>query len=271
MKIFNNKVKLKKEILSKKNLFFVPTMGALHSGHINLIKKAKKKDSKVIVSIFVNPRQFNNKIDFKGYPKNINRDLNLLRKLKIDYLYKPTYDDIYSFKTKNKIYLDKFNNKLCGKLRKNHFKGVIDVVNRLLEIIKPQKILLGLKDFQQVILIKKNIKKRKIKTKIISCKTIRENNGIPCSSRNEKLNFNQHKIASDVFKLLKKEKKLLKKKSHKFNEFNLKKKIISLGVQKIDYVKCLDLKKIIYTKNFNIKFNIFIAYYINNVRLIDNI
>ena len=87
MKIFNNKVKLKKEILSKKNLFFVPTMGALHSGHINLIKKAKKKDSKVIVSIFVNPRQFNNKIDFKGYPKNINRDLNLLRKLKIDYLY----------------------------------------------------------------------------------------------------------------------------------------------------------------------------------------
>ena len=85
------------------------------------------------------------------------------------------------------MYLDKFNNKLCGKLRKNHFKGVIDVVNRLLEIIKPQKILLGLKDFQQVILIKKHIKKRKIKTKIISCKTIRENNGIPCSSRNEKL------------------------------------------------------------------------------------
>ena len=162
MKLFTNKKKLQKEIKNINNISFVPTMGALHKGHESLIKKSVKESKKTLVSIFVNPRQFENKRDFKNYPKNYKNDLKILKRLKIDYLYKPSYEDIYKFKTENKIFLDRFSKKLCGKYRKGHFKGVIDVVNRFLEIIKPKKILLGNKDFQQLVLIKEHVRKKGI-------------------------------------------------------------------------------------------------------------
>ena len=173
MKLFTNKKKLQSEIKNISNISFVPTMGALHKGHESLIKKSIKKSGKTLVSIFVNPKQFDKKKDFNCYPKNYKNDLKVLKRLKVNYLYKPNYDDIYKFKTKNKIFLDRSSKKLCGKYRKGHFKGVVNVVNRLLEIIKPKRIFLGHKDFQQLFLIKKHIKKNKINTKVVSCKTIR--------------------------------------------------------------------------------------------------
>ncbi len=109
-------------------------------------------------------------------------------------------EDIYSFKTNNKIYVDKFSKQLCGKFRKGHFEGVLNVVNRFLEIIKPKYIYLGLKDFQQLTLIESHLKKNKIATNVVACPTIRERNGIAMSSRNAKLNKNQVKIAEKVFK-----------------------------------------------------------------------
>ena len=160
MKLFTNKKLLQKEIRKFNNISFVPTMGALHRGHESIIRKSVKGPVKTLVSIFVNPKQFNNKKDLNTYPRNNKNDIKILKKLKVHYLYKPSYDDIYKFKTKKKIYLDKFSKELCGKFRKGHFKGVIDVVNRFLEIIKPKKILLGNKDFQQLYLIKKHIKKK---------------------------------------------------------------------------------------------------------------
>ena len=161
MKLFTNKKQLQTEIRKFNNISFVPTMGALHKGHESIIRKSVKRSGKTLVSIFVNPKQFNNKKDLDTYPKNNRNDLELLKSLNIHYLYKPSYDDIYKFKTKNKIHLDKFSRDLCGQFRKNHFQGVIDVVNRFLEIIKPKTILLGQKDFQQLYLIKKHIKKKK--------------------------------------------------------------------------------------------------------------
>ena len=152
MKLFTNKKQLQKEIRKFNNISFVPTMGGLHKGHEALIKASIKKSKNTIVSIFVNPRQFNNKKDLNTYPRNNNNDLKILKRLKVHYLYKPSYDDIYKFKTEKKIYLDKFSKELCGQFRKGHFKGVIDVVNRFLEIIKPKTILLGNKDFQQLYL-----------------------------------------------------------------------------------------------------------------------
>ena len=134
MKIFRKKIPLQKNILEVKNLSFVPTMGGLHKGHAKLIKIAKKRFKKVLVSIYVNPKQFNSKNDFKSYPRNLKKDISLLRKLKVDYLYLPSYLDIFSFKSRNKIYLHNFSKKLCGKYRRNHFKGVVNVVNRFLEI-----------------------------------------------------------------------------------------------------------------------------------------
>ena len=198
MKIFKDKHTLQKEILKTKGISFVPTMGGLHKGHISLINQSKKSKFKTLVSIFVNPKQFN-KSDFRSYPRNTKKDIKQLKKLKINYLYIPTYKDIYGFKTKENVYLDKFSKKLCGRFRKGHFEGVLNVVNRFIEIIKPRYIFLGKKDYQQLYLIKKHIEKRKIKSKIIGCKTIREINGIACSSRNINLNKNQMKVASNIY------------------------------------------------------------------------
>ena len=204
MKIFKDKHSLKKEILKAKGISFVPTMGGLHKGHISLIKKSKKTKLKTLVSIFVNPKQFNKKKDFKSYPRNQKKDLKILRILKVDYLYLPSIKDIYSFKPSNKVFLDKFSKQLCGKYRKGHFRGVLNVVNRFLDIIKPKKLLMGRKDFQQLYLVKKHTIKRKIKTKIVECETIREKNGVACSSRNFKLNLRQKKVASKIYFYLKK-------------------------------------------------------------------
>ena len=181
MKIFKNKLSLQKEIANDNCISFVPTMGGLHKGHISLIKKAKIHNCKILVSIFVNPKQFNNKIDFKNYPRNLKLDIKKLKKLKINYLYLPSNQDIYATKVVHKIYMDKFSKQLCGKFRKNHFLGVLNVVNRFLEIIKPKFIYLGLKDFQQLTLIEKHISKCKIKTNVVKCKIIREKNGIAAS------------------------------------------------------------------------------------------
>ena len=143
MKIFKDKHTLQKEIFKTKGISFVPTMGALHKGHVSLIKKSKKSRLKTLVSIFVNPKQFQKKKEFRTYPRKITQDIKLLKKLKINYLYIPTSKDIYGFKTKNKIFLDKSSKKLCGKFRKGHFEGVLNVVNRFIEI-GPGKVLSGL-------------------------------------------------------------------------------------------------------------------------------
>jgi len=199
MKIFKNKNNLIKEISKEKGLGFVPTMGALHKGHISLINKAKKESEKVLVSIYINPKQFNSRSDFKKYPRNLVKDISLLKKKKINYLYIPNNKDIYSFRTNTPIYLDKFSKKLCGKFRPGHFKAVVNIVNRFLEIIKPQEIYLGMKDFQQLALIKLHIIKNKIKTQVVACPTIRENNGLALSSRKNKLNKKKNKNTEKIY------------------------------------------------------------------------
>ena len=271
MKIFKDKHTLQKEILKTTGTSFVPTMGGLHKGHISLIKQSKKSKFKTLVSIFVNPKQFNKISDFRSYPRNTKMDIKLLKKLEIDYLYIPTFKDMYGFRPKNKIFLDKSSKKLCGKFRKGHFEGVLNVINRFIEIIKPKYIFLGKKDYQQLFLIKKHIEKRKIKTKIIECKTIRENNGIACSSRNVNLSKSQKKIASNIFHYLSNLKKKLKRNYSLFKINKIKKDLIKLGANKIDYLENYNTKSFKKIKKPNKKYNLFFAYYIKKVRLIDNI
>ena len=271
MKIFKDKHSLRKEILKTSGISFVPTMGGLHKGHISLIKKSKKSKFKTLVSIFINPLQFNKKSDFRSYPKSTKKDLKQLKKLKINYLYIPTIKDIYGFEPKNRVFLDKFSKELCGRFRKGHFEGVLNVVNRFIEIIKPRYIFLGKKDYQQLYLIKKHIEKRKIKSKVIECKTIRDNNGIAFSTRNSNLNNNQMKIASNIYYYLRNLKKKIKKNYNLFNINQTKKNLKVLGASKIDYLENYNIKNFKKIKKKNEKFNIFIAYYINKTRLIDNI
>ncbi len=271
MKIFKDKHTLQKEILKTEGISFVPTMGGLHKGHISLIKQSKKTKLKTLVSIFVNPKQFNKKSDFKSYPRNTKKDIKLLKKLMVDYLYIPTFKDIYGFKPKSKVFLDKSSKKLCGKFRKGHFEGVLNVVNRFIEIIKPRYIFLGKKDYQQLYLIKKHIEKRKIRSKIVECKTIRENNGIACSSRNLNLSKSQMIIASNIFHYLRSLKKKIKKNYSLFNINKIKKELIKLGANKIDYLENYNTKNFKKVKKPYKEYNLFFAYYIKKVRLIDNI
>ena len=268
MKIFFNKKRLIKEIQNTENLGFVPTMGSIHKGHLSLVKKSKKLSEKTIVSIFVNKPQFNNKNDFKKYPRSINKDINLLKKNKVDYLYLPTNKEIYPKGKNKKIKISKLNKILCGKKRKGHFEAVVDVVDRFIKIIKPKNIYLGEKDFQQFAIIREFIKKNKIKTNPIICPTIREKNGIAFSSRNHLLNKNEKIISANVYKILIKNKnKILK---NNFYTHTIKKILLSSGVKKIDYLEVFDVNKILNQKSKKKKFKIFLAYYIKKVRLIDN-
>jgi pantoate--beta-alanine ligase len=271
MKIFKNKINLIKEISKHKDIAFVPTMGSIHRGHLSLIKKAKKRSKNILVSIYVNPKQFNSKSDFQKYPRNINKDIILLKKIKIKYLYIPQYNDIYTFQSKISLYLDGFAKKLCGKFRPNHFKGVIEVINRFLEIIKPSTIYLGIKDFQQLILIQMHIKKNRLSTKVVACPTIRQKNGIALSSRNSMLSKKQINIAGKIYRYLKNNKKEILRGNLKNKKLEIINRINLIGANKVEYLECINLKTLNQAKKTKEKYNIFIAYYINKVRLIDNL
>ena len=269
MKIIFNKKKLIRTLKEQKNLGFVPTMGSFHEGHIHLFRKSISLCKKTIVTIYVNKEQFNKISDYKKYPKNLKKDLSILRKYKIDYVYLPTTKEIYPFGPNKKIKISSFSKKLCGKFRPGHFEAVVDIVDRLLKIIKPNKIFLGKKDMQQLKIIEEFIVRNQIKTKVIECKIIREKNGIASSSRNLLLTPNNVKIASKVFKLISSSKNHLLKK--KITVKKVKSKILQLGVKKIDYIELINVNSLAKSFKKRKNYKLFIAYYLGSVRLIDNI
>ena len=269
MKIIRSKIKLKKLIKNEKNLGFVPTMGAFHPGHLSLIKKSIIQCDKTLVSIYINKPQFNKKNDYYRYPRNLQKDILKIKNLKVDYLFLPTDKEIYPDGANKKIHINKFKNQLCGKSRPGHFEAVFDVVERFLNISKAKKIYLGEKDMQQFKILEDYIHKKFKKTKIICCKTIRENNGLAYSSRNFLLTPKQKNIGSNVYNFIKLNKKKILKKLISLSF--IKKNILSLGVDKIDYVKIINLNKIIKPYKKVKKYKVFVAYYLKSTRLIDNI
>ncbi len=269
MKILLTNNDLNEALLGNSNIGFVPTMGSLHKGHISLIRKSLIQCNKTIVSIFVNPTQFNNKNDYVKYPRNLKNDLKILKKLKVNFIFIPIKNQIYNSKNSIKIQLLKKDKILCAKYRKGHFEGVIDVMTRLTKIVKPSKIYMGEKDFQQLILVKRFIEKN-FNSKIISCKTIRDKNKLALSSRNLLLKkdnlIKAGKIAQNLISFKKKfskkkisKKEILKKKKELIKKFNLN----------IEYLEIRNKKNL--QPNYKIKNSkIFIAYYLNKIRLIDN-
>ena len=265
MIIFKSINKLNKEVNFKASIGFVPTMGSLHKGHISLVRNCQKTCDKTLVSIFINPSQFNRKIDYKNYPRTLDKDIKILRRLKVDYVLVPNIKEIYSRNTPKKISINKKYKVLCGKYRPGHFEGVLAVINKFLKDLKVKKIFLGEKDFQQYFLIKNFVKKR-FKTKVVLCKTIRINNSLPYSSRNKLLDNKSIKIAKqftkkifDVFKIIKK---------------NAKKTYLLQNIKSNRYIKIeyLELRN---KNNLSPIFNkknlkLFVCFYIKNVRLIDN-
>ena len=269
MKILLNKNDLNEALYSVSNLGFVPTMGSLHEGHKSLIKKSIKECKKTLVSIFINPKQFNNKTDYKNYPKNYKRDLSILRNLNVDFVFLPSKSDIYNFNRTKKIKIHKKDKILCAKYRKGHFEGVIDVMDRFTKIIKPKKIFMGEKDFQQLYLVKKYIE-RKYKSRVIACKTIRDKNKLALSSRNIHLNKKEISIAREltrtIYSIKKKLNKIKDKKKFLLLKKNEVKKIYKIS---IEYLELRNINTLQITNNIK-KSKLFIAYYLNKIRLIDN-
>ena len=274
MKIIKS-IKYLKRIVkeSKRNgssINFIPTMGALHLGHIKLIQKAKKRNAIRIVSIFINPSQFGPSEDFKNYPRTIHNDLNLLRNEDVDIVFLPIENEILKYKTFYKCPNFKIENILCGKSRPNYFPGVKNIVIKLFDIVQADNSFFGEKDYQQLVVIKKLRDELNFGTKIIPIKTVRNKNGLPLSSRNKYLEINEIEIANKINKICK---YLIPKVKNKLNTTKIladaKRELRMNGIDKIDYLTILTdtLEK---RKSLKSKSRIFIAANVGSTRLIDN-
>ena len=195
-------IDFRSKINNSSNIGFVPTMGSLHEGHISLIKRSIKENRHTVVSIFINPTQFNNKNDLKKYPINIKRDLKILESNGVEYVILPTEKDIYRNGYNYRISEHNYSLQMEGLSRLGHFEGVLTVVMKLFNIVQPQSAYFGEKDFQQFKLIKRMCKSFFMNIDIISCKTIREKDGLAYSSRNLLLNDSERDIAPKFYQTL---------------------------------------------------------------------
>ncbi len=252
---------------------FVPTMGALHNGHLELLRQAKKQCSVVVCSIFVNPTQFSNKEDFNSYPNTLSDDITKLEKINCDVLYVPDVSDLYTIDEKTKHYnLNGLDNVMEGKFRKGHFDGVATIIEKFFNIIRPHKAYFGQKDLQQILVVKSLTKQLNLPIEIISVPTIREENGLAMSSRNKLLYPKQIETASMLYKSL----KFCKTNKDKFLITNLKNYIkiqfseqLEVDLEYLEFVDANNLQNISFFQENNNA--ICIAAYLGGVRLIDNI
>ncbi len=181
---------------------FVPTMGALHKGHLSLIERAGAENDRVVVSIFVNPTQFNDPNDLKNYPVNPESDTRLLSTLPCDYVFCPEVDEIYPEPDTRKFDFGALETVMEGRFRPGHFNGVAQVVSKLFYIVEPHRAYFGLKDFQQYAIIKNMVTRLNIPIELIACETVREQDGLAMSSRNALLTKEHRAVAPEIYKIL---------------------------------------------------------------------
>ena len=257
----------------KKSIGFVPTMGALHPGHLSLVKQARKDNDTVVVSIFVNPAQFGPKEDLKKYPRPLKNDLELCRKAGVDLVFLPDNKIMYPEGFSTFVNVEGLSSLLCGVSRPGHFRGVTTVVAKLLNIVTPDVLYLGQKDAQQAIIIRRMVKDLNFPVKIKVMPTVREKNGLALSSRNAYLNKNQRSDASVLFKALSLAKSLLDNGQRDTGRIisRMKQLIGKKKQAKIDYVAIVDLERLKEIKKIKQNCLIALAVKIGNRRLIDNI
>jgi pantoate--beta-alanine ligase len=269
------KVHLKQYISNKNTVGFVPTMGALHQGHLSLISESLKNNTVTVVSIFVNPTQFNNADDLKKYPRTLDADVQKIDTLNPSVIvYAPTVEDIYEGKTESQhFHYDGLEFQMEGKHRPGHFDGVGTIVKKLFEIVQPTNAYFGEKDFQQLQIVKKLVSKYKIPVNIIGCAIHRESNGLAMSSRNERLAKEEREKASLIYKILKDAKNLFSTKSAKEVTDWVTQQFKKQDLFQLEYFEIADEKTLLECKRKSKtkKYRGFIAVFVNNIRLIDNI
>jgi len=253
----------------------VPTMGALHKGHLSLVKKAISECDIVVVSIFVNPTQFDNKDDLKKYPSTLDTDLSCLNTISGELIvFAPTVAELYSNNINSEQYnFEGLDRTMEGEFRRNHFSGVATVVEKLFSIVKPDRAYFGEKDFQQLLIIKKLVQKTNMPIQIIGCPIVREPNGLAMSSRNERLPDDLRNKASFIYETLLTAKNIFGMKSAKYVINWVKNKFEKQQEFNLEYIEIAeqDTLKPVNRKQKNTKYRAFIAVYVNGVRLIDNI
>jgi pantoate--beta-alanine ligase len=254
---------------------FVPTMGALHQGHVSLMQQSLSENQITVVSIFVNPTQFNNPEDLAKYPRTLEADLKKIANLDSSIIvFAPTIETIYIGKPKSEIFdFDGLENQMEGKFRPGHFNGVGTIVKRLFEIVKPTNAYFGEKDFQQLLIIKKLVAKNNLKINVIGCPIFREPNQLAMSSRNTLLTTNEKKEAAIIYKTLIEAKSNFKFKSAVTITKQIEKTFEKNPYFTLDYFQIADENTLLpcLRKNKNKKYRAFIAVFVNNVRLIDTI
>lgn len=273
MFLIETKRELKDKLKQSGTIGFVPTMGALHRGHISLVKQAVSENNTVVVSIFVNPTQFNDQSDLERYPRTLETDLKLLEETGCQFVFAPNVYEIYPEKDERKFNFGELETVMEGKHRPGHFNGVAQVVSKLFDIVNPTKAYFGLKDFQQLAIIKNMVTQLNLSVEIVSCSIIREESGLAMSSRNELLSEEERKNAAHISETLTRAKELTKVKSVKEIE-----KWVSNTINKnpfliVEYFEIVDDMQLQPIKNWeekNTKIGC-IAVYCGKVRLIDNV
>ncbi len=277
MQVFESILSIQKHLFpfcKEKSIAFVPTMGALHEGHLSLIKKAKKENDLVVVSIFINPTQFDNDADLIKYPRTIDADLDLLKKVDCDIVFIPTVEEIYAKNINSQHFnFGGIEHEMEGKFRDGHFDGVGTIVKRLFEIVKPNTAYFGEKDFQQLQIIKKLVAIERLPIKVVGCAIFREKDGLAMSSRNTRLTSEYRDAAPFIYKILKKAKKKFLTKSAKKVSKWVKKKFKKHPILKLEYFVIADeetLKEVLKKKK-NKDYRAFLAVFAGEIRLIDNL
>lgn len=279
MQVFHLKKELRNSLssLNTKNctIGMVPTMGALHQGHLTLVKQAVVENHYVVVSIFVNPTQFDNSKDLKKYPKTLEKDIDLLKTVSDQIIvFAPSANEMYSGEIKSKSYQFSGLEKIMeGKFRAGHFNGVATIVELLLKAVMPDKAYFGEKDFQQLQIIKKLVEIKAIPIKIIGCPIVREPHGLAMSSRNERLPKEARKKAGFIYKTLQSAKNKFGTKSAYFTINWVQNQFKKNPGFKLEYFQITDIDALtpVLRKQKGKKYRAFIAVYVEGVRLIDNI
>jgi pantoate--beta-alanine ligase len=255
---------------------FVPTMGALHLGHMSLIKMARQDCDRVFISVFVNPTQFGPAEDFKRYPRNIKKDCMLAEKEGVDYLFFPAVKEMYRSDHRTFVVVEELDRVMCGKYRPGHFKGVTTVVIKLLNIINAHKVYFGQKDYQQMVIIKKIVEDLNLDVDIVSGPTIRERDGLAVSSRNKYLSFEERENAVVLYQSLNMAKDMVRcgeKDLEKIKRTALKNLKGNKFVKSVDYFEFRDpvtLDELKKTEKKQRNILIASAIWMGNTRLIDN-
>ncbi|MDH8701883.1 pantoate--beta-alanine ligase [Dysgonomonadaceae bacterium PH5-43] len=258
---------------NNKTIGFVPTMGALHQGHIELVKRCVAENDISVVSIFVNPTQFNDKNDLQKYPRTLDADCKLLEEVGNTYVFAPSETEIYPEPDTREFGFGSLETVMEGKFRPGHFNGVAQIVSRLFEMVAPNNAYFGEKDFQQLAIVKELVKQFNIPVKIIPCSIVRESDGLAMSSRNTRLSETQRKTAPSIYKTLFESKAL----AEKYTVDEVKLKVVNtlnslpeLDVEYFDIVDALSLQSIQNWKDSDNPVGC-IAVFAGEVRLIDNI